>query len=165
MCLSGHLVWEPKPPALLSCGPWRLPAGPRPLSLPPSRGRHFQLRRQPSRCRPESGRMPGAGTSGRAQGETRGHTPLPGSHSRHAPAQVSVPVPQPSRLWDPTHPQRKPWAGTSLAGQADTVYLSSRLPATWEEPLTVLSVSQPDQSRGLGQCARGCDADADAVPL
>lgn len=24
MCLSGHLVWEPKPPALLLCGPWRL---------------------------------------------------------------------------------------------------------------------------------------------
>lgn len=53
-----------------------------------------------------------------------------------------MPVPQPSgpgspqqpqHRVGPTHPQQKPWAGTSLAGQAGTVYLSSRLTATCEE--------------------------------
>lgn len=60
---------------------------------------------------------------------------------------------------------KQPWAGTVLAGQVVTMYLSGRIMATWEEPLRVHPVSQPHQSRGLGQCARGCDAEADSVPL
>lgn len=37
--------------------------------------------------------MPEPGALRCAQGETRGHAPLPGSHSGHTPAQVSVPSP------------------------------------------------------------------------
>lgn len=105
--------------------------------------------------------MPEPGTSGCARGETREHATLPGSHSGHAPAQVSVLLcPLTSWPWGPrhpepgvgpAHPQLQPGAGApQLAGQVlSSPGAGPQPPGEDSEALPVHSLTSPEASASV----------------